>query len=176
VGLAGEGDAPGHQTDTVQQSQKLKADILPVIDDSCSMSDEQTIGVLTATAEDRPCFPLPDVRCVAGAGDVERRGDVQGAVERRHRRLGERGRPRDRDARTDAAAHREGERWLPEDRRDPSKVVKSAAGDQSAQPVISCNRLTKVTRSRRSCGDVRPRPDAHRWLRHHLLLAREHRG
>jgi hypothetical protein len=41
VGLQGEGDLTGRQTDTFQQSQQPKADILLVIDDSCSMSDKQ---------------------------------------------------------------------------------------------------------------------------------------
>jgi hypothetical protein len=41
VSLAGTGDMNGQQTDTFVQDQKPKADVLLVVDDSCSMSDKQ---------------------------------------------------------------------------------------------------------------------------------------
>jgi hypothetical protein len=41
VSLSGTGDMSGQQTDTFVQDQKPKADVLLVIDDSCSMSDKQ---------------------------------------------------------------------------------------------------------------------------------------
>lgn len=42
VPLTGEGNTTGFNTDTFRQDSKPKADILLVIDDSCSMSDKQT--------------------------------------------------------------------------------------------------------------------------------------
>jgi hypothetical protein len=42
VTLRGQGDTMGLNTDTFRQDSKPKADILLVIDDSCSMSDKQT--------------------------------------------------------------------------------------------------------------------------------------
>ncbi|MBL8953307.1 MAG: choice-of-anchor D domain-containing protein [Myxococcaceae bacterium] len=42
VSLSGVGDMDGLQTDTFQQSQTPKADVLVVIDNSCSMGDKQT--------------------------------------------------------------------------------------------------------------------------------------
>ncbi len=81
VGLQGRGDAVGNQTDTFLQDLRPKADLLLVIDDSGSMSDEQAslannfasfiqyavaanvdyqIGVTTTTVEDcPPGFPCP---------------------------------------------------------------------------------------------------------------------
>ncbi|MBK7857585.1 MAG: choice-of-anchor D domain-containing protein [Archangiaceae bacterium] len=41
VSLAGLGDMSGQQTDTFQQSLSPKADVLLVVDDSCSMADKQ---------------------------------------------------------------------------------------------------------------------------------------
>jgi hypothetical protein len=41
VGLQGNGDSTGQQTDTFMQDQSPKADILLVVDDSCSMQDKQ---------------------------------------------------------------------------------------------------------------------------------------
>ena len=97
VGLQGEGDLTGRQTDTFQQSQQPKADILLVIDDSCSMSDKQRnlasnfasfiqyatasntdyqIGVITTTEDETPCppgFPCPGV---PGAGKLVRKGSI----------------------------------------------------------------------------------------------------
>ncbi len=42
VAMQGRGDMTGRQTDTFQQDQQPRADILLVVDDSCSMSDKQT--------------------------------------------------------------------------------------------------------------------------------------
>ncbi|MBE2249376.1 MAG: VWA domain-containing protein [Myxococcus sp.] len=42
VAIQGRGDVSGRQTDTFQQDQQPRADILLVVDDSCSMSDKQT--------------------------------------------------------------------------------------------------------------------------------------
>lgn len=42
VAIQGRGDVGGRQTDTFQQDQQPRADILLVVDDSCSMSDKQT--------------------------------------------------------------------------------------------------------------------------------------
>ncbi len=41
VSLAGTGDMTGQQTDTFVQDQQPKADVLVVVDDSCSMTDKQ---------------------------------------------------------------------------------------------------------------------------------------
>jgi hypothetical protein len=78
VGLQGNGDALGQQTDTYVQDQQPKADILLVVDDSCSMEDKQQslannfssfiqyavaanvdyhIGVTTTSASDQDCVP-----------------------------------------------------------------------------------------------------------------------
>ncbi len=79
VGLQGNGDTIGQQTDTFKQDLAPKADILLVVDDSCSMSDKQTslannfgsfiqyaqaanvdyqIGVTTTTAQAQDCPPF----------------------------------------------------------------------------------------------------------------------
>ncbi|MDP3500512.1 MAG: choice-of-anchor D domain-containing protein [Myxococcales bacterium] len=42
VAIQGRGDVGGRQTDTFQQDQQPRADILLVVDDSCSMYDKQT--------------------------------------------------------------------------------------------------------------------------------------
>lgn len=42
VAMQGRGDTVGRQTDTFQQDRQPKADILLVVDDSCSMYDKQT--------------------------------------------------------------------------------------------------------------------------------------
>jgi hypothetical protein len=42
VAIQGRGDVGGRQTDTFQQDRQPRADILLVVDDSCSMSDKQT--------------------------------------------------------------------------------------------------------------------------------------
>lgn len=42
VAMQGRGDTGGRQTDTFQQDQQPRADILLVVDDSCSMYDKQT--------------------------------------------------------------------------------------------------------------------------------------
>lgn len=78
VGLQGNGDATGQQTDTFEQDLSPKADILLVVDDSCSMDDKQQslaanfssfiqyavaanvdyhIGVTTTTLEEQDCVP-----------------------------------------------------------------------------------------------------------------------
>jgi hypothetical protein len=80
VGLTGRGDPSGQQTDTFMQDMQPKADILLVIDDSCSMGDKQQslsqnfssfiqyaasagvdyqLGVITTTAEPSMCPPPP---------------------------------------------------------------------------------------------------------------------
>ncbi|MEW5743544.1 MAG: choice-of-anchor D domain-containing protein [Myxococcota bacterium] len=97
VGLAGQGDTLGRQTDTFQQSNQPKADILLVIDDSCSMSDKQMslasnfasfiqyatatntdwqIGVITTTEDVVPC-PIPSL-CpgVPGGGILVKKGNI----------------------------------------------------------------------------------------------------
>lgn len=97
VGLGGQGDTVGRQTDTFQQNNQPKADILLVIDDSCSMSDKQMglasnfasfiqyatatntdwqIGVITTTEDEIPC-PIPTL-CpgVPGAGKLVKKGSV----------------------------------------------------------------------------------------------------
>jgi hypothetical protein len=97
VGLAGQGDLLGHQTDTFMQSQQPKADILLVIDDSCSMSDKQMslasnfssfiqyatatntdwqIGVITTSEEEQVCPPLLPCPGAPGAGRLVSKGSV----------------------------------------------------------------------------------------------------
>lgn len=84
VGLQGNGDAIGQQTDTFQQDLQPKADILLVVDDSGSMQDKQTslannfssfiqyavaanvdyqIGVTTTTVGEQEC--VPGFGCIA---------------------------------------------------------------------------------------------------------------
>lgn len=97
VELRGEGDTTGRQTDTFQQLQQPKADILLVIDDSCSMEDKQTslannfasfiqyanttntdfqLGVITTSQDAQPCVPLVACIGVAGEGKLVTRGTV----------------------------------------------------------------------------------------------------
>jgi hypothetical protein len=80
VGLQGQGDATGTQTDTFMQDMQPKADILLVVDDSGSMSDKQMslsmnftsfiqyaasagvdyqIGVITSTTDPQVCINNP---------------------------------------------------------------------------------------------------------------------
>jgi hypothetical protein len=87
LGIQGNADTTGQQTDTFRQSMTPKADILLVVDDSCSMSDKQMslannfasfiqyanatntdyqIGVVTTTEDAQPCLPF--VPCVPGQG------------------------------------------------------------------------------------------------------------
>lgn len=85
VSLAGTGDMNGLQTDTFQQQLKPKADVLVVVDASCSMGDKQQslsmnfssfiqyaqttntdwqIGVITTDGPVGPCTPTP-FGCIA---------------------------------------------------------------------------------------------------------------
>jgi hypothetical protein len=95
--LSAEGDTVGRQTDVFQQLQQPKADILLVIDDSCSMDDKQMnlannfasfiqyatttntdyqVGVITTSQDPQPCLaPLPCVG-VAGEGKLVTRSGV----------------------------------------------------------------------------------------------------
>ncbi|MDP3499878.1 MAG: choice-of-anchor D domain-containing protein [Myxococcales bacterium] len=80
VGMQGRGDPSGLQTDTFMQDTQPKADILLVIDDSCSMGDKQQslstnfgsfiqyaasagvdyqIGIITTTTNANQCPPPP---------------------------------------------------------------------------------------------------------------------
>jgi hypothetical protein len=96
VSLSGTGDATGLQTDSFVQDVKPKADILMVIDDSCSMADKQMsmaanfqsfiqyavaagvdwqIGVTTTSDEECfPGFPCPASYMLGGKllGDVNK--------------------------------------------------------------------------------------------------------
>ncbi|MBL8917596.1 MAG: choice-of-anchor D domain-containing protein [Myxococcaceae bacterium] len=95
--LSGEGDTVGRQTDTFQQLQQPKADILLVIDDSCSMDDKQMnlannfasfiqyatttntdyqVGVITTSQDPQPCLPPLPCLGVAGEGKLVTRGGV----------------------------------------------------------------------------------------------------
>ena len=97
LGLQGNADMSGLQIDTFRQSLTPKADILLVVDDSCSMSDKQMslasnfasfiqyanatntdfqIGVVTTTEDEVPCPPLIPCPGVPGAGKLVRRGAV----------------------------------------------------------------------------------------------------
>lgn len=97
LGLQGSADTTGLQTDTFRQSLTPKADILLVVDDSCSMSDKQMslasnfasfiqyanatntdyqIGVITTTEDETPCPPLIPCPGVPGAGKLVRKGSV----------------------------------------------------------------------------------------------------
>ncbi len=95
LGIQGNADNTGLQTDTFRQSMTPKADILLVVDDSCSMSDKQMslagnfasfiqyanatntdyqIGVITTSNDPAPCVPF--VPCVPGQGKLVSRNGV----------------------------------------------------------------------------------------------------
>ena len=95
LGIQGNADNTGLQTDTFRQSMTPKADILLVVDDSCSMGDKQMslasnfasfiqyanatntdyqIGVITTSDDPAPCVPF--VPCVPGQGRLVTRNGV----------------------------------------------------------------------------------------------------
>ena len=95
LGMQGNADNTGLQTDSFTQSNTPKADILLVVDDSCSMADKQNslasnfasfiqyanatntdyqIGVITTSDEVGPCVPF--VPCVPGQGRLVTRNGV----------------------------------------------------------------------------------------------------
>ncbi|MDP3158235.1 MAG: VWA domain-containing protein [Archangium sp.] len=95
LGIQGSADTTGMQVDTFRQSMTPKADILLVVDDSCSMGDKQMslasnfasfiqyanatntdyqIGVVTTTEDNQPCVPF--VPCIPGAGKLVVRNGV----------------------------------------------------------------------------------------------------